>query len=103
MKTTSYYPVLMSDDVAAQGVDPWEIEANAFAAELLMPQMFLAEMIDPSLVPALDDADSDEMPQLPVQIPATLISTRTDEVELLKARIADLEARIVRIETALGG
>ena len=63
----------------------------------------LAEIIDPSLVPELDDADSDEMPQLPIQIPATAISVRPDEVELLKARVADLEARISRIEAALGG
>jgi Zn-dependent peptidase ImmA (M78 family) len=40
------FKVLRRDDLAAQGVDPWEIEANAFAAELLMPQMFLAEAID---------------------------------------------------------
>lgn len=63
----------------------------------------LAEMIDPSLVPELDDADSDEMPQLPVQIPATAIPVRTDELEILKSRIADLETRIARLEAALGG
>ena len=60
------------------------------------------------MIPPLEDADSDEMPQLPVQFPSvqnpsSTISVRTDEVEALKARIADLEARISRIEAALGG
>ena len=68
----------------------------------------LAEQMDPSVVPPLEDADSDEMPQLPVgfppsQNPSSTISVRTDEFDSLKARIVELEARIARIESALGG
>lgn len=37
--------VLMRDQIASQGVDPIEIEANAFAAELLMPKSMLKEVI----------------------------------------------------------
>ncbi|MDR7033860.1 ImmA/IrrE family metallo-endopeptidase [Mesorhizobium sp. BE184] len=31
--------------VSAEGTDPLEVEANAFAAELLMPEAFLADAI----------------------------------------------------------
>ncbi|MGY6251360.1 ImmA/IrrE family metallo-endopeptidase [Bosea thiooxidans] len=41
------FRVMMRDDVAAQGVDSLEIQANAFAAELLMPRAFLNEVVDP--------------------------------------------------------
>ncbi len=37
--------VLMRDQVASQGVDTIEIQANAFAAELLMPEKMLREAI----------------------------------------------------------
>lgn len=37
--------VLMRDQVASQGVDTIEIQANAFAAELLMPESMLKEAI----------------------------------------------------------
>ena len=37
--------VLMRDQVASQGVDAIEIQANAFAAELLMPERMLREAI----------------------------------------------------------
>jgi Zn-dependent peptidase ImmA (M78 family) len=50
------FKVLRRDDLAAQGVDPREIEANAFAAELLMPQIFLAELIDPAGLDLEDEA-----------------------------------------------
>jgi hypothetical protein len=33
--------VLLRDDVSSQGIDPLEIEANAFASELLVPGEFL--------------------------------------------------------------
>ena len=39
------FPVLMRDSAAASGLDPREIEANQFAAELLMPTpLLLAEI-----------------------------------------------------------
>lgn len=50
------FNVLMRDDLAAQGTDPLEIEANAFAAELLMPQAALNELI-PAAGLDLDDDD----------------------------------------------
>lgn len=50
------FRVLMRDDVAAQGVDPLEIEANAFAAELLMPLEILKEVVDPAGLDLDDDA-----------------------------------------------
>ena len=50
------FRVLRRDDVAAQGVDWREIEANAFAAELLMPRSLLQELIDPEGLD-LDDED----------------------------------------------
>lgn len=37
------FPMLMRDTVSAASVDPMEIEANLFAAELLMPEFLLAE------------------------------------------------------------
>ncbi len=39
------FPMLMRDSVSAAGVDDMEIEANFFAAELLMPQAMLAEAL----------------------------------------------------------
>jgi Zn-dependent peptidase ImmA (M78 family) len=40
------FRVLHRDDISSQGVDPLEIEANAFASELLMPGEFLASALD---------------------------------------------------------
>jgi Zn-dependent peptidase ImmA (M78 family) len=37
--------ILHRDRISAQGTDPLEVEANAFAAELLMPEAFLAAAI----------------------------------------------------------
>ena len=39
------FPMLMRDAVSAASVDPMEIEANLFAAELLMPEFLLAEAL----------------------------------------------------------
>lgn len=50
------FRVLMRDEVAAQGVDRLEIQANAFAAELLMPGVFLNELVDAAGL----DLDDDE-------------------------------------------
>ncbi|WP_408589299.1 ImmA/IrrE family metallo-endopeptidase [Novosphingobium sp.] len=38
--------ILMRDDLAAQGTDRMEIEANAFASELLMPASILEKLLD---------------------------------------------------------
>lgn len=57
----------------------------------------LAEQIDPSVVPTLEDADSDEMPVLPAPIP-----TRNEDLEMLKAKIAELEERIAHLERKPG-
>ena len=46
---------LRRDGLAAQGVDPTEIEANTFAAELLMPADFLAAVLDGRSVDLEDD------------------------------------------------
>lgn len=39
------FPMLMRDSVSSAGVDEMEIEANFFAAELLMPEEFLARSL----------------------------------------------------------
>ena len=39
------FRVLHRDALTAEGTDPLEIDANAFAAELLMPRHFLAEAV----------------------------------------------------------
>lgn len=40
------FPMLMRNAVSATGVNEMEIEANLFAAELLMPESFLATSLD---------------------------------------------------------
>ena len=40
------FPMLMRDSVSAAGVDEMEIEANFFAAELLMPEALLTKTLD---------------------------------------------------------
>lgn len=49
--------ILMRDDLASQGTDRMEIQANAFASELLMPESILEKMLDVSSVD-LDDTES---------------------------------------------
>lgn len=39
------FPMLMRDSMSATGVDKMEIEANMFAAELLMPASFLTDAL----------------------------------------------------------
>lgn len=48
--------ILHRDRISAEGTDALEIEANAFAAELLMPNKFLAEIIGHSGLDLDDDA-----------------------------------------------
>ena len=50
------FRVLLRDDVSSQGIDPLEVEANAFASELLMPRDFLASALDASGLDIEDDA-----------------------------------------------
>lgn len=50
------FRVLHRDELAAQGTDPLEIDANAFAAELLMPRQFLAAAIGDAGLDMEDDA-----------------------------------------------
>lgn len=49
------FPVLMRDEVASQGVDWREIEANAFASEFLIPQFLLDGFVDASGIDLEDD------------------------------------------------
>jgi len=53
----------------------------------------MAEIMDPSSVPIMMDADSDEFPILP-SAPANLA-----EVEALRTRVADLEKRVAFLES----
>lgn len=53
------FRVLHRDELAAQGTDPLEIEANAFASELLMPRQFLLEAVGDAGLD-LDDDDAVE-------------------------------------------
>ena len=50
------FPMLMRDQLTSQGVDWREIEANAFASELLIPQFLLEGVIDAGGI----DLDDDE-------------------------------------------
>jgi Zn-dependent peptidase ImmA (M78 family) len=50
------FRVLLRDDVSSQGIDPLEIEANAFASELLMPQEFMKSALDAGGLDIEDDA-----------------------------------------------
>lgn len=55
------FNVLHRDSQAALGVHPMEIDANAFAAELLMPEALLRELIEPT---GLDIEDDDKIEAL---------------------------------------
>ncbi len=50
------FRMLLRDDVSSQGVDPLEIEANAFASELLMPSELLTNALHVSGLDIEDDA-----------------------------------------------
>jgi len=50
------FPMLMRDAVSAASVDPMEIEANLFAAELLMPEFLLAGELGGAAFDIDDDA-----------------------------------------------
>lgn len=50
------FPMLMRDAVSAASVDPMEIEANLFAAELLMPEFLLAQELGDTPFDIDDDA-----------------------------------------------
>jgi Zn-dependent peptidase ImmA (M78 family) len=50
------FPMLMRDAVSATGSDEMEIEANCFAAEILMPESFLAKSLEGRPIDIDDDA-----------------------------------------------
>ena len=50
------FPMLMRDAVSAGGVDAMEVEANLFAAELLMPESLLTEALGNAPFDIDDDA-----------------------------------------------
>ncbi|TBR27185.1 MAG: ImmA/IrrE family metallo-endopeptidase [Reyranella sp.] len=50
------FRMLLRDEVASQGIDRLEIEANAFASELLMPHKFFEGALDPAGLDLEDDA-----------------------------------------------
>jgi Zn-dependent peptidase ImmA (M78 family) len=50
------FRMLLRDDVSSQGVDRLEIEANAFASELLMPRKFVDLVLGPAGLDLEDDA-----------------------------------------------
>lgn len=54
------FAILLRDPLAAQGTDRMEIEANAFASELLMPKNLLEPVIDAGNID-LDDVDRLQM------------------------------------------
>lgn len=49
------FRVLFRDDISPQGLDPLEIEANAFASELLMPHDLLVGVLDAEGLDIEDD------------------------------------------------
>ena len=51
------FPMLMRDAVSAAGIDEMEIEANLFAAELLMPDYLLAKALGDEPLD-IDDEDA---------------------------------------------
>lgn len=53
--------ILRRDTVSSEGTDPMEIEANAFAAELLMPRNFLMEAINLEGMDIEDDASVEKL------------------------------------------
>ena len=55
------FPMLMRDAVSAASVDPMEIEANLFAAELLMPAFLLSEYLGDTAFDIDDDATVTEL------------------------------------------
>lgn len=50
------FPMLMRDSMSSAGVDEMEIEANHFAAEILMPASFLAKSLEGQSFDIDDDA-----------------------------------------------
>lgn len=50
------FRMLRRDDISSQGIDPLEIEANAFASELLMPSEFLVSALDAGGLDIEDEA-----------------------------------------------
>ncbi|WFU65810.1 ImmA/IrrE family metallo-endopeptidase [Bradyrhizobium brasilense] len=55
------FRVLLRDDVSSQGVNPLEIEANAFASELLMPRELLMTALGDGGLDLDDEAGIDAL------------------------------------------
>lgn len=55
------YPGLLRSDISSQGVDPIEIEANQFAAELLVPESMLIGEINHAVIDIEDDEFIDRL------------------------------------------
>ena len=55
------FPMLMRDSVSTTGSDEMEIEANYFAAELLIPDVFIRAMVKSDLIDIDEDAAIDAL------------------------------------------
>jgi Zn-dependent peptidase ImmA (M78 family) len=55
------FPMLMRNSVSAAGIDEIEIEANFFAAELLMPEIFLTKSLGDKSFDIDDDKSISEL------------------------------------------
>ncbi len=55
------FHMLFRDDVSSQGVDPLEVQANAFASEFLMPQKFLESALGTAGLDIEDDASIESL------------------------------------------
>lgn len=53
--------VLLRDDEASRGTDPFEVQANVFASELLMPMDLLRKAVDEDEVDIDDDSRIDAL------------------------------------------
>ena len=69
--------VLLRDGVASQGSDPVEIEANAFASELLMPKELLIKALD------ADEVDIDDETRIEALAKKFRVSSSALRIRLL--------------------
>ena len=61
---TAHVQVIPRDDLSSQGIDPREIEANVFAAELLMPEDRLRDAVEQQGGLGIFDDQDSEIKQL---------------------------------------
>ena len=55
------FPMLMRDSASTTGIDEMEIEANFFAAELLMPDAFIRKIVENELIDIDEEAAIDAL------------------------------------------